>query len=132
MRKLAPILFCWVLVLHSCSKDASIHDGIYGPWQWEMSRGGITGGKLEPPANTRIVLNLGKDMIYSVEKNDVVIQKGKYSFTNANSISVLVLDDYNTPVDKLYLNKYTTITFKDNKLMLYDYYMSDGYNHIFK
>jgi hypothetical protein len=144
MKTLFSVLFCSILLFSivSCKKNDDGHNHnnittpndstIVGKWRWDSSVGGVGGVTITPRTDSVIILTIDKAGTFSLALNNQAKVQGNYHKTMPNVDSVLHFD--NQPIaGRLYLQKeQRVIRVNRQDLLLFDYMLSDGFNHFFR
>ncbi|MES2327952.1 MAG: hypothetical protein V4539_00025 [Bacteroidota bacterium] len=135
MRRLSSFLLSGILLLAACKKDDTpVTPSLFRQWQWEYSGyGNIAAGKITPSAHTTVVLTLGTDKMYTLQKNGQQVLRDSFHIVITTNQQQLLLSNFK-PVDQL--NLFTgnpSINFVGAELTLIDRVNIDNfYVHYFK
>lgn len=123
-----------------CALSSCFHDWVTpaselarGEWQWLYSVGGIGGDTLQPSAKAIISLDLNNDSTYVLYQGAGVVDSGRYSMHTINGNQSILHFPHTLTVDKLHLQPEQMVIEKDSaNLHLFDYNITDGFDHHFK
>lgn len=116
----------FIFVVSSCKKTKTNLD-LTGKWQWSYSIGGISGGKIQPEGNRKVVVTFNEDSTYSVMDDGTIAFDGTYHITADTTFGKVIHFNpgYGGPNGELY-------TIKNNQLILTDYMISDSYTSYYE
>ncbi|MEO5684291.1 MAG: hypothetical protein ABIQ88_16740 [Chitinophagaceae bacterium] len=122
-----------ITISFACSKPAENGSVLVGKWQWTNSVGEFAGNDvLQPASNGMVSLMLKEDSTYAIEINNQPAEQGKYALFICQNKTIIRFDK-TIVAGRLYLQYEQSIPEADKgKLRLYDYNITDGFNHHFE